>query len=148
MEFEGVVLQVLPVFKTNTQRGEFVKQEVVFEQPGEFSRKVCVAFTGDRVPQAQALNPGEKVKISFNIESREWNGRWFTEIRGWKLERLDAQGAAPQYGAPQPPQYGAPQPPQYGTPQPSAGAYPVYSTPAAESTSEGPTSNPVEDIPF
>lgn len=131
MEFEGVVLQVLPVFKTQTQRGEFVKQEVVFEQPGEFTRKVCVAFTGERIQSAAELKPGEKVKVSFNIESREWNGRWFTEARGWKIEKL--QGAQPQYVAPQ---------------QPAAG-YPVYSTPVPEAPrSEGAAPNEVDDVPF
>jgi len=128
MEFEGVVLQVLPVFKTQTQRGEFVKQEVVFEQSGEYSRKVCVAFTGDRVQPASELKPGDKAKISFNVESREWNGRWFTEVRGWKIEK---QGAAQQYSAPQ---------------QPAAG-YPVYSAPSSEET-VGSSPSEVEDVPF
>ena len=58
MEFEGTVWSVLPVVKGTSARGEWVKQEVVFEQPGEFSRKVCVSFWGDRAQEAGALQKG------------------------------------------------------------------------------------------
>ncbi len=140
MEFEGIVLQVLPEFRTQTQRGEFVKQEVVFEQPGEFTRKVCVGFTGDRAATAAQLKPGEKVKISFNVESREWNGRWFTEVRGWKIEKPGQNYPQPQGGA---------------TPlQPASNVqgYPTYANQPVEPSqpTKGPSSTPdeVDDLPF
>ena len=85
MEFEGTVWSVLPVVKGTSARGEWVKQEVVFEQPGEFSRKVCVSFWGDRAQEAGALQKGETVSVSANVESREYNGRWFTEVRRLRL---------------------------------------------------------------
>ena len=50
MEFEGTVYKVLPVVKGTSQRGEWMKQEVVFELPGEFNRKICVGFWGDKAP--------------------------------------------------------------------------------------------------
>ncbi len=53
MEFEGTVLKVLPVVKGTSQRGEWIKQEVVFELPGEFNRKLCVGFWGGRVARIQ-----------------------------------------------------------------------------------------------
>ena len=83
MEFEGTVYKVLPVVKGTSQRGEWMKQEVVFELPGEFNRKICVGFWGD------------KVAVSINVESREYNGRWFTEARGWKMTRMTAQPPVP-----------------------------------------------------
>ena len=48
MEFEGTVYKVLPVVKGTSQRGEWMKQEVVFELPGEFNRKICVASGATR----------------------------------------------------------------------------------------------------
>ena len=94
MEFEGIVYKVLPVVKGTSQRGEWVKQEVVFELPGEFNRKLCVGFWGDKAQDAGNLKPGEKVSVSINIESREYNGRWYTEARAWRLTRQAAQPAA------------------------------------------------------
>ena len=94
MEFEGTVVAVLPVVKGTSARGEWIKQEVVFEQPGDFGRKVCVGFWGDRAQEAGTLKPGEKVSIAANVESREYNGRWYTEVRAWRMSRVAAQPAA------------------------------------------------------
>lgn len=91
MEFEGTVYKVLPVVKGTSQRGEWMKQEVVFELPGEFNRKICVGFWGDKAHDAGTLREGDKVAVSINVESREYNGRWFTEARGWKMTRMTAQ---------------------------------------------------------
>ena len=59
MEFEGTVYKVLPVVKGTSQRGEWMKQEVVFELPGEFNRKICVGFWGDKAQEAGTLRPGD-----------------------------------------------------------------------------------------
>ena len=64
MELEGTVWNVLPPVRGTSARGEWVKQEVVFEQPGEFNRKVCVSFWGDKAQDAATLKPGEAVTIS------------------------------------------------------------------------------------
>ena len=74
MEFEGTVYKVLPVVKGTSQRGEWMKQEVVFELPGEFNRKICVGFWGDKAHDAGTLREGDKVAVSINVESREYNG--------------------------------------------------------------------------
>lgn len=95
MEFEGVVWRVLPQIKGTSARGEWVKQEVVFELPGEFNRKICVGFWGDRAQEAATLKPGETITVSANVESREYNGRWYTEVRAWRINRKSAAGPQP-----------------------------------------------------
>ncbi len=95
MEFEGIVIQVMPVVKGTSARGEWSKQDVIFEQSGEFGRKVCVGFWGDKAQDASKLVPGDKVKVSANVESREYNGRWYTDVRAWKMDRAGAAAAAP-----------------------------------------------------
>ena len=93
MEFKGLVYKVLPVVKGQGARGEWTKQEVVFEMPDEFNRKLCVGFWGDKAQDAALLKPGEMVEVSINLESREYNGRWYTEARAWKLTRAAAAQA-------------------------------------------------------
>ena len=95
MDFEGTVLTVLPVVKGTNARGEWIKQEVIFEQPGEFNRKICVGFWGDKAAEAGTLRPGEVVNISANVESREFNGRWYTDVRAWRMTRKAPAAAAP-----------------------------------------------------
>ena len=94
MDFEGTVLTVLPVVKGTNARGEWIKQEVIFEQPGEFNRKICVGFWGDKAAEAGTLRPGEVVNISANVESREFNGRWYTDVRAWRMTRKAPAAAA------------------------------------------------------
>lgn len=91
MEFVGVVYRVLPVQSGTSARGQWQKQEVVFEMPDEFSRKVCVTFFGDRVSDAASLQVGEKVNVSVNIESREYNGRWYTDVRAWRIQKVQPE---------------------------------------------------------
>ncbi|MBQ5670535.1 MAG: DUF3127 domain-containing protein [Tidjanibacter sp.] len=101
MEFKGLVYKVLPVVKGQGARGEWTKQEVVFEMPDEFNRKLCVGFWGDKALDAAGLKPGEMVEVSINLESREYNGRWYTEARAWKLTRAAAEPAPAAAPAPE-----------------------------------------------
>lgn len=64
------------------------KREYVLETLDQFPKKVHFDFFGDRADQYR-LNIGDIVKLSFDIESREYNGRWYTSIRGWKAEPAD-----------------------------------------------------------
>ena len=76
-----------------------MKHEVIFDQPGDFNRKVCVGFWGDKSQEAGTLRPGEVVAVSANVESREYNGRWYTEVRAWRMTRKAAGDTAPGAGA-------------------------------------------------
>lgn len=96
MEFEGKVLQVLPPVSGTSARGEWKKQEVVFEQDGEFGRKICVGFWGDKAMDAAGLREGDKVSVSANVESREYNGRWYTEVRAWRMTRQAPSASMPE----------------------------------------------------
>ncbi len=94
MEFVGVVYRIMPQQSGTSARGQWQKQEVIFEQPDEFSRKVCVTLFGDRVQDAATLQVGEKVNVSCNIESREYNGRWYTDVRAWRIQKVQPEQPA------------------------------------------------------
>lgn len=86
MEITGKVVQVLPVQSGKTSKGEWKKQEFVLEVPGTYPKKVCIAVYGDDVAKLK-VNTGESVKASVNIESREYNGKWYTNISAWKIDK-------------------------------------------------------------
>lgn len=87
MELEGIINSFLPVVTGTGNRGNWSKQEVIIELPTEFNKKVCVAFWGEKINDVTSCKIGDKVKIGINIESREYNGRWYTEVRAWKVEK-------------------------------------------------------------
>lgn len=98
MEFEGVVYKIMPVTRGTSARGEWQRQDVVFDynDGGQFSRKICVTFFNKESDVAK-LREGETFLVSVNIESREYNGRWYTDIRAWRLQPKQAEvpGAGP-----------------------------------------------------
>lgn len=91
MELDLLVTNILPPLSGQSAKGAWVKQDVIFEIPSEFNRKVCIGFMGDRVQMVSTLNVGELVKVSFNIESREFNGKWYTNINAWRVEKPQQQ---------------------------------------------------------
>lgn len=93
MEFEGTVFKVMPPVSGTSSKGAWRKQDVVFEMSGEFGRKICVTFFGDRSEDASALKEGDAATVSVNVESREYNGKWYTDVKAWKIVRKTA--AAP-----------------------------------------------------
>lgn len=93
MEITGKIIQVLPPVSGTSKTGNpWKKREYVLETQETYPRKVFFDFFGDRADQ-YPLEGGQTIKLSFDIESREYNGRWYTSIRGWKAEHLD--NAAP-----------------------------------------------------
>ena len=134
LEIEGTIFQKLPVQSGNSARGPWAKQEFVLEYPdGNFTAKVCfTAFGQDKVQELGKYQVRDKVKVSFNLRSREYNGRWYNDLQIWKI--------APA-GAPQPVQP-ASAPVQ---PVPQAPAYPQAPAPTIE---DMPADSAGEDLPF
>lgn len=111
MEIRGKIIQSLPKVEGVSKAGNaWKKKEYVLETQETYPKKVFFNFFGDRVDQFP-LEVGEDVIISFDIESREFNGRWYTDIRAWKAEKA-GQEAPAQNVAQEPPfggnNYGAP----------------------------------------
>lgn len=98
MEFEGIVFRILAPVSGTSARGAWKKQDIVFEIPGEFSRKICVTFFGDRADDVVSLKEGDRAEVAVNVESREYNGKWYTDIKAWKI--VKKSGEAPSAGIP------------------------------------------------
>ena len=136
LEIEGTLSQKLPVQSGNSARGPWAKQEFILEYPdGNFTAKACFTAWGqEKVQDLGKYQVGDKVKVSFNLKSREYNGRWYNDLQIWKIAPAGAQPAAPAQPAPQ------------AQPVPQAPAYPQAPAPTLEdmpADSEG-----AEDLPF
>ena len=87
MEIKGKIILALPEMSGTSKAGNaWKKREYVLETQETYPRKVHFDFFGEKADQ-YPLNVGDVVTLSFDIESREYNGRWYTGIHGWKAEK-------------------------------------------------------------
>ena len=136
MEISGKIIQKLPL-----QQGEskasgkpWALQAYVLETQEQFPRKVHFEVFGEQRIKDYPCEIDDLVTVSFDIESREFNGRWYTSIRAWKIQQGIVDAAA-QQPAPAPAPVA-----QAAQPQPMAAANVDTFDPAAgEST---------DDLPF
>ena len=93
LELEGRIARKLPVQQGTSARGAWAKQDFIFEyQEGNFPSQICMNVWGDdKVRDLDKYQVGDKVKISFNLSSREYNGRWYTDVRAWRIEPAGQQ---------------------------------------------------------
>lgn len=110
MELSGKVIAVLEPRSGVSKTGNAWKvQEYVIETHDQYPRKMCFdVFGEDKINQFN-IQIGEEITVSFDIDAREWQGRWFNSIRAWKVERVAAQQPAPANSdVPFPPMNAAP----------------------------------------
>ena len=132
MDIKGKIIRKLdPQGGTSKAGREWKKQEYVLETlDTAYPRQVKFDFFGERADQ-YPLEVGDVITLSYDIESREFNGRWYTDIRGFKAVKEDpnAVAAAPApytpagepAPAPAPGDAAAPAPPMESFDQPAAG---------------------------
>ena len=100
MEFEGKVIEILPPVSGQSARGTWERQTVVFEQPNkQYGKEIAVTFM-NKGQEVATLRVGEMYTVSFDIESRNYQGRWYTDVRAWRVQ--------PVQQAPQPPMHDLP----------------------------------------
>lgn len=104
MEFTGKIIAILPPRGGVSKAGnEWKVQEFVIEDHGQYPRKMCFeVFGNDKIEQFN-IQMNEELTVSFDIDARQWQDRWFNSIRAWKVERVNAAAGAPMPDAPMPP---------------------------------------------
>ena len=104
MEFTGKIIAILqPRGGVAKSGNEWKAQEYVIEDHGQYPRKMCFdVFGADKIEQFN-IQMGEELTVSFDVDARQWQDRWFNSIRAWKVERVSAAAPAGAPGAPVPP---------------------------------------------
>ena len=85
MQLTAKLTQLLPIQTGTGKNGEWKKQDIIVETDGQYPKKVCISIWGDKINEGQ-LQIGNILKIDFDIESREYNSKWYTDIKAWKME--------------------------------------------------------------
>ncbi len=136
LTINGKFVQNLPTTEGESQRGHWMRGGFVIEYGEEYPRKAAfTTFGEDKVNQHKNLPAGMPVQVKFAPESREFNEKWYTDLRAISITPM-VSGAVPTAAAPM------------AAPAPAAGVqYPAtFQTPPAAAAPTMP--DPEDDLPF
>ena len=106
MDITGKIIQILPEQRFNGKNGEVVKNQFVIEHGGQYKKKAVFGVLGEDKWKQMNFAEGADVQVSFDIDAREWNGKWFGELMAWRVQIVNGQQQASASASPSP----APQP--------------------------------------
>lgn len=96
LEISGKIFSILPSQSGQGQNGPWTKQNFIIETVADrFPKKVCFLAWNDKAEVLAQLKQGDEVKVAFDLESREYNGRWYTDAKVWKMEVVNQTTSVP-----------------------------------------------------
>lgn len=94
LQITGKVIEILEEKSGKGKNGPWKKRDFILETAGEYPRKVCITQWGDQIDKNPIVKD-ETVTAFIDIQSREYNGNWYTDVKAWKIEK----GAATSEGS-------------------------------------------------
>jgi hypothetical protein len=86
MEVQGVLKQILPIESGESKSGKtWQKQTIIIETADAYPKQIALEVSEKALSSLQDYSEGMTITCSINIESREYNGRWFTSVKAWKI---------------------------------------------------------------
>ena len=90
MEISVKIIKILDAQSFNSKNGETtIKNTFVGETQGQYPKNIAFSVLGEDKFKQMAIAVGGQYNVSFDVESREWQGKWFTECKAWKAVRVD-----------------------------------------------------------
>lgn len=141
MEVTGTIVNVLPKQSGTSKAGKaWEKQEFILEVPGQYPKRILFATLGTEKIQRIMPNliQGQVRTVFFDIDCREFNGKYYNDVSAYSVQMPRAQQNTPQGSYQSQPQYGY-------QPQQPAGQYqtiaqaPVASAPVVNAPQQAPT---------
>lgn len=133
MDFTGRIIAKLPARTGQGKNGPWMSQEYVMEHDttnAQYPRRVCFNVWGEQKINEFNIQEGGFYTVSVDVDCREWQGRWFNDIRAWRVVQAGSQAAAAS----------APAQPAMPSGMPSV--------PSFDSQSNAAQSNEADQLPF
>lgn len=99
MDFTGRIIAVLPARTGQGKNGPWMSQEYVMEHDttnAQYPRRVCFNVWGEQKINEFNIQEGQFYTVSVDVDCREWQGRWFNDIRAWRVQLAGSQASQPQ----------------------------------------------------
>lgn len=132
MEITGKVVRLGALTEGTSARGQWRKQDLIIETEEQFPKTVCLTCWSNQIDEIQKFAPGQTIKAQIDLSSREFNGKWYTDVRVWRFDPVSATAPAAA------PVQSAQQPSMHQTPPAAAPATDFFP----------PAENSVDDLPF
>ncbi len=94
LKITGKVTQILEEQSGEGRNGLWRKQDFILETAGDYPKQICLTQWGDNIDKF-AVQEGEQITASIDIASREYNGRWYTDVKAWRIDREGGTSDAP-----------------------------------------------------
>jgi hypothetical protein len=92
LEITGKLIQVLPEQTGEGRNGTWVKGSFVIETQEQYPKNIAFVVWGDMVNKIKSYKEGDMLNVFFDVQSREYQGRWYTDVKAWKVEAVSAGG--------------------------------------------------------
>jgi len=135
MELKGTVIEILPEQTGQGKNGPWRKNRFILEIPGNYPKKVAIDVWGDKFDDF-AIAVNQELTVGIEIESRQWQDKWFTDVKAWKVTKEGNSASAPTVAAPLP-----------DNPAPSSDPF-TSSPPDNSSVPAGKEPDYDDDLPF
>lgn len=93
LQIKGTVKQILEEQSGEGKNGPWRKRDFILETPGDYPRKVCITQWGDQIDK-NSVTVNETITAFIDIQSREFKGNWYTDVKAWKIEKGTGGGEA------------------------------------------------------
>lgn len=103
MEITGKVVRLGGLTEGTSARGPWRKQDLIIETDEQYPKTVCLTCWTNQIDEIQKFVPGQLIKAQIDISSREFNGKWYTDVRVWRFEPVTATAPVTSTTAPQQP---------------------------------------------
>lgn len=93
LQLTGTVKQILEEQSGQGKNGPWRKRDFILEVPGKYPSNVCITQWGDQIDTSD-VKKGDEITAFIDIQSREYKGNWYTDVKAWKIEKgTVSQGA-------------------------------------------------------
>lgn len=86
LQLKGTVEQVLEEQSGEGKNGPWRKRDFILKTQGDYPRQICITQWGDNIDKAD-VQEGEELVAHIDIQSREYKGNWYTDVKAWKIEK-------------------------------------------------------------
>ena len=100
MQITAKLIQLQPLQTGESKNGTWSKQDIILETDGQYPKKICVSIWGDKINDDQ-LKIGNVLTIFYELESREYNNKWYTDVKAWKIETVTSPSTPKNEAIPQ-----------------------------------------------
>lgn len=94
MELKGIIVNIMPEKTGQGKNGVWKSQDIILQTDGKYAKKVAINLFGEAI-EKYLPEINQRVVVQFDIESREYNGNWFTTVKAWKIEKDGGESNQP-----------------------------------------------------